>query len=82
MSIILTCVLFIIQSVLHENSYRNAVAKHCYADRVPDIQFPNWEDQSLVKHRFGRNCLTSGEFFVGFRKMLASAVNNREEWSC
>lgn len=27
-------------SVVHENSYRNSVAKHCYADRIPDIQLP------------------------------------------
>jgi len=26
------------QSVIHENSYRNSVAKHCYTDRLPDIQ--------------------------------------------
>lgn len=28
-------------SVVHENSYRNSVAKHCFADRIPDIQLPN-----------------------------------------
>jgi hypothetical protein len=28
------------QSVLHENSYRNSIAKHCYSDRLPDIQPP------------------------------------------
>jgi len=29
------------QSVIHENSYRNSVAKYCYADKIPDIQLPN-----------------------------------------